>query len=141
VKSIANALKAQGVAHACARALIVGLLLCCPQSSQASQTESRGSPNAASATRDAPPMFEGPPAPVAPAVIARDPMTGRATIRAVRRNEPLRVDGRLDEAIYDSVPAISDFVQMEPNAGAPATERTEVWILFDEANVYVTFRC
>ena len=75
--------------------------------------------------------FDGPPAPVAPEVITREAATGRATIRAVRLTEPLRVDGRLDEAIYSSVPAMSDFVQMEPSAGSAATEKTEVWILFD----------
>jgi hypothetical protein len=39
------------------------------------------------------------------------------------------------------VPPISDFVQMEPHAGAPATEQTDLWILFDDQRVYVTFRC
>src|SRR5262245_30242448 len=67
---------------------------------------------------------DGPPPPIPPAVISRDPTTGRATLRAVRAITPLRVDGRLDEAIYSAVPAISDFVQMEPQAGAPATEKT-----------------
>ncbi|HLG59669.1 MAG TPA: DUF5916 domain-containing protein [Vicinamibacterales bacterium] len=50
------------------------------------------------------------------------------------------MDGRLDEAIYTAVPSISDFVQMEPKAGASATEKTELWLFFDDRNVYVTFR-
>ena len=78
---------------------------------------------------------------VSPAVIARDAVSGRAAVRAVRLKDPLRMDGRLDEAVYRSVPAISDFVQMEPHSGLPATEKTELWILFDDSNVYVTFRC
>jgi hypothetical protein len=78
---------------------------------------------------------------VSPAVIARDAVSGRAAVRAVRLKDPLRMDGRLDEAVYRSVPAISDFVQMEPHSGLPATEKTELWILFDDENVYVTFRC
>lgn len=78
---------------------------------------------------------------VAPAVITRDPATHRATIRATRLTAPLRVDGRLDEEVYSVVPPISGFVQMEPHAGAPATERTDVWIFFDDERVYVTFRC
>ena len=81
-----------------------------------------------------------PPAPAAPAVIARD-AAGRATVRAVRIAEPIRVDGRLDEAVYASVPALSDFIQTDPDHGAPATEKTEVWLLFDEDNVYVVGRC
>ena len=45
---------------------------------------------------------------------------------AVGLNAPLRIDGRLDEAVYAAFPPISDFIQMEPNAGEPATEKTEV---------------
>jgi hypothetical protein len=74
-------------------------------------------------------------------VITRDAATHRATIRAVRITKPLRVDGRLDEEVYARVDPISDFVQMEPHAGDASTEKTELWILFDDENVYVTFRC
>src|SRR5262245_50149259 len=84
---------------------------------------------------------DGPPVPLPPAVINRDPATGRATILAVRLTSPLHFDGRLDDAAYQALPPISDFVQMEPHAGAPATEKTEVWMLFDDERLYVTFRC
>ena len=62
-------------------------------------------------------------------------------MRAVRVDQPPRIDGRLDEAVYAAVPAMSDFVQTEPEAGAPASEKTEVWLLFDDDNVYVMARC
>ena len=84
--------------------------------------------------------FEGPPAPVPPEVITRDE-EGRATIRAIRLTQPLRVDGVLDEVVYREELPISDFIQIEPTPGAPATERTELWITFDRNNVYVTARC
>ena len=84
---------------------------------------------------------DGPPPPLPPAVIARDPATHRATIRAVRLAASFRVDGRLDDEVYTVVPPISDFVQMEPRASSPATERTDLWIFFDDERVYVTFRC
>ena len=85
------------------------------------------------------PAFEGPPAPVPPAAITRN-AEGRATIRAVRVSEPMRIDGVLDEAHYEQVPGISDFIQIEPTTGQLATEKTEVWLAFDDDNVYVTFR-
>src|SRR5688572_30985491 len=75
----------------------------------------------------------------APALISRD-AAGSATLRAVQIPEPLRIDGRLDEALYVDVPPISDFIQIEPQEGSPATERTEIWLAFDEDNVYVSFR-
>jgi hypothetical protein len=62
------------------------------------------------------------------------------TVRAVRVNEPLRIDGRLDEELYRAEP-ISNFIQVEPTEGAPATEKTEVWLAFDDDNLYVVFRC
>ena len=88
---------------------------------------------------DAPFSFSGPPAPPPPGVITRDD-EGRATVRAVRLTAPLRVDGRLDEAIYGALPPIGDFIQQEPLEGPPATEKTEVWLLFDDEALYVSFR-
>ena len=81
-----------------------------------------------------------PPAPVPPATVSRS-AEGGVTVRAVRISEPLRMDGRLDESVYSTVPAISDFIQQEPREGEPATEKTEVWILFDDRNIYVAARC
>ena len=56
-------------------------------------------------------------------MVTRDEQ-GRTTVRAVRVSEPLRIDGRLDEAIYRAVPPVSDFVETEPQNGRPAEERT-----------------
>ena len=83
--------------------------------------------------------FDGPPPPAPPASVSRDEL-GRTTVRAVRLAEPLRLDGRLDEAVYTTVVPMSDFVQTEPTSGAAATERTDVWLTFDNDNVYVTVR-
>ena len=52
----------------------------------------------------------------------------------------MRVDGKLDEAIYGSVHPASGFIQMEPQAGQPGSEKTEVWVFYDKDNVYVSFR-
>lgn len=118
------------------RSLIAAGLVVCWVAAPSSAAGQPGPPPDAS---PAPAVaIAGPPAPVAPAVITRD-ATGRATLRAIRLTEPLRLDGELDEALYSS-PAISDFIQVEPDGGAPATEKTEVWVSFDEDNVYVSFR-
>ena len=83
--------------------------------------------------------IDGPPPPEAPATINRD-AAGRATIRAVRV-AGLEVDGALDEAAYRETPPFSDFVQTLPLEGQPASERTEVWVLFDDENFYISARC
>ena len=94
----------------------------------------------ASAAQDLPFAIEGPQAPQPPGVVARD-AEGRTTIRATRLAASLRLDGALDEAIYRDVPAVGGFVQVEPRAGEPATERTELWLSFDDEHFYITLRC
>ena len=83
--------------------------------------------------------IDGPPAPVPPATIRRDG-NGRATVRAVRLDAPLRLDGVLDEAIYASVQPFGDFIQQSPDEGAPASEPTDAWIFFDDQSIYVAAR-
>ena len=94
---------------------------------------------AQTADSGAPPNYSGPPAPLPPALAARD-AEGRITLRAVRVDTPLNIDGQIDEAAYQDLEPISDFIQMEPAGGQPATEKTEVWLFFDQDNVYVTIR-
>ena len=61
-------------------------------------------------------------------------------VRAVRIAAPLDIDGRLEEALYRDVAPNSGFVQVEPEEGSPATEKTDVWVAFDNDNLYVVFR-
>jgi hypothetical protein len=64
----------------------------------------------------------------------------RAVVRAVKVAQPLRIDGALDEAIYQELPPLAPYTQVEPEAGAVATERTDTWLAFDDEHVYVAFR-
>ena len=75
-----------------------------------------------------------------PAVKTRD-AEGRVTVRAVRISTPPRIDGLLDEAMYTTLPPITDFIQQEPDEGQVATEPTLVWITFDDRHIYVGARC
>ena len=118
--------------------LSVALLVVFCRAAAAQSTDSPGEPQAAQAL-ELPPDYAGPAVPRPPNTLSRDSV-GRATIRAVPLVAPLRVDGSLDEAIYASI-AVTDFIQTEPSEGSPATEKTEVWILFDDDNVYVSVRC
>ena len=81
-----------------------------------------------------------PPPPIAPAVQSRN-SSGQATVRAIRLDAPIVMDGLLTEAVYEEVPAITGFIQQEPVEGQPATERTEAWVLFDDENIYISARC
>ena len=105
----------------------------------ASRELARTEPGVAGFAAPTPMGIDGPPAPVFPEVMTRDE-AGRATVRAFRLTEELQFDGALDEAVYRSIPPITDFIQQVPVEGAPATEQTEAWILFDDTNVYVSAR-
>ena len=85
-------------------------------------------------------MIDGPPPPIAPEVMNRDEL-GRTTIRAIKLDQGITVDGRLDERVYFDVPAVRDFIQQVPVEGATPTERTEAWVMFDGVNLYVSARC
>jgi hypothetical protein len=65
---------------------------------------------------------------------------GTTTVRAVRVDVPLRIDGALDEELYRRVSPMTGFVQIEPDDGTVASERTDLWLSFDTDNVYVSFR-
>ena len=85
-------------------------------------------------------LYDGPPAPVAPAVVSRD-ARGKVTVRAVRLDRPLQIDGKLDETIYQTTLAVEGLVQQVPNEGAPSSESTQAWIFFDDDNIYFSGRC
>ena len=64
----------------------------------------------------------------------------RPVVSALRINpdsDYVFVDGVVNEPVWQRVAPASDFRQREPNEGAPATEATEVRILYDANMVYV----
>jgi len=85
-------------------------------------------------------VIQGPPAPVAPAVITRA-SSGQATVRAIKLTAPLTLDGVLDEAVYTKEAPFGGLIQVAPDAGAPATERSDLWITYDDRNIYLSCRC
>lgn len=61
--------------------------------------------------------------------------------RAVRVDDGgVRIDGSLDEAVWRRAPAVTDFVQAEPDEGAPPTDRMEVRFAYDNGALYVGAR-
>ena len=68
------------------------------------------------------------------------PSTERRTLAAVRAPSIPTLDGRLDDAAWSAAAVGRDFVQRAPDVMQPATQRTEVRILFDDAALYVAMR-
>lgn len=65
------------------------------------------------------------------------PATGRPTVSITRVASAPRIDGQLDDTIWQNATQVTTFVQERPVDGAPATEATEVSIVFDSQNLYL----
>src|SRR5260221_3931698 len=63
------------------------------------------------------------------------------SIKASFTNETISFDGRLNESLWQSVPAIENFTQRELNFGRPASEKTKVALVYDNINLYIGLWC
>jgi len=68
-----------------------------------------------------------------------DPLSvPRPTVVALEIDEPIELDGLLDEAAWGrAVPTSGTWIQITPEPGMPATERTSVRLLFDAERLYI----
>ncbi|HUE95760.1 MAG TPA: DUF5916 domain-containing protein, partial [Longimicrobiaceae bacterium] len=96
----------------------------------AQQTEGEGGPPIPSqrpvqTDRLPNPAYSGPNHAAAPVAIA------------VRTDERIVVDGRLDEEAWQSAPAVTNFTQLDPTEGQPVSQPTEVRFLYDDEAIYI----
>ena len=54
--------------------------------------------------------------------------------------DSVEIDGKLDESSWELAPVLTDFTQHNPDEGAPATEKTEVKVLFSKDALYIGVR-
>ena len=66
--------------------------------------------------------------------------SGRSTVQPVRAATAPVIDGQLDDPVWVEAAHISEFVQLAPRAGQPATEATDAYIAYDSDNLYLGFR-
>ena len=103
--------------------LLLLLLLAAVPAAASAETDPTGTPRAAlqgSATgedEDAPPR-----------------------LRTVRAAAAPAIDGRLDEGVWADATVASGFTQLQPDPGAPASQRTEVRVVHDDEAIYVAAR-
>lgn len=61
-------------------------------------------------------------------------------VTAARTAGPIRLDGRLDDPGWSAAAAADGFRQRDPDEGQPASERTELRVVYDDEALYVSFR-
>ncbi len=62
------------------------------------------------------------------------------SIVAVRSTSAIVLDGRLDDAAWRTATPATEFMQTEPDDGSPASERTEVRIVYNDRAIYIGAR-
>lgn len=72
--------------------------------------------------------------------LASDPPPPPRAALAARARGGISLDGRLTEEAWAIAPVIGDFVQRDPDEGEPATERTEVRLVYDDDALWVGAR-
>ena len=66
-------------------------------------------------------------------------LADRPRVRVPRIDNPPEIDGRLDDEAWLEAALLTEFVQQAPLDGAPATERTEIYIAYDSDTIYFGF--
>ena len=69
------------------------------------------------------------------------PQENDGVAQAVRVEHAPKLDGTLDDPLWQSAKVVTNFRQREPNEGEPATEKTEVRILYAQHAVYFGIHC
>ena len=86
-------------------------------------------------------VIDGPAPADQPNVMTRDDANGKSTVRAIKLSAPLKLDGRLDDEVYTRFTPFDGMVQAAPAYGQASTERTDIWVMYDGENIYVSARC
>jgi len=66
---------------------------------------------------------------------------GNSDMQAVFASQAPRLDGRLDDPVWQQAQRISHFTQRELQLGVHSTERTEVAVAYDDNNLYLAVWC
>ncbi len=67
--------------------------------------------------------------------------TAQDRVNAVRFENPPIIDGIVSDEIWQQCSPVNRFIQREPYNGEPFTEKTEVYLGYDQENLYIAFRC
>ncbi len=63
------------------------------------------------------------------------------TLQALFSNDPIKLDGKLDESCWKQAIPIENFTQREQNEGMPATEKTKIAVIYNTNEIYFGIWC
>lgn len=62
-------------------------------------------------------------------------------VTAKRIDKPVKIDGLLNEPVWEQAPEVTGFIQFQPDGGEPGSEKTVVKILYNDRYIYFGFYC
>jgi hypothetical protein len=65
---------------------------------------------------------------------------GEKTLRVVRVESAPTIDGLLNDAVWQNADVVTDFHQIRPGDGAPPSQPTELYVLYDDDALYIGAR-
>jgi len=58
-------------------------------------------------------------------------------IKAIKLVQPVEIDGKVDEQVWSTTNGFNNFIQRDPDEGAPPSERTNIKLAYDENFLYL----
>ncbi len=68
-------------------------------------------------------------------------LTATADVRAIRVGQGPKIDGSLADPAWQAAAPFSGFLMADPFPGGEPSEKTELRIVYDDANLYIGVRC
>jgi len=75
-------------------------------------------------------------------LLAETPKQQLKTLKPYRVEKELKIDGKLDEAVWQKPALVDDiFITYNPTDGEVLPKKTKVWLAYDPDNLYFAFYC
>ncbi|MCK9211907.1 MAG: carbohydrate binding family 9 domain-containing protein [Ignavibacteriaceae bacterium] len=65
-----------------------------------------------------------------------DTLSQSIKVKAIKLTSKLSIDGKLTEGAYQFPASVNRFIQKNPSEGQPASEKTDVWVFYDDDAIY-----
>jgi hypothetical protein len=69
------------------------------------------------------------------------PPEKKVPITVPKITTPINIDGKVDEDVWKTAAAFTDFYQTSPGDNVAPSRKTEAYMLYDQYNLYIAFKC
>ncbi|MGH7784533.1 MAG: carbohydrate binding family 9 domain-containing protein, partial [Candidatus Binatia bacterium] len=114
---------------------VIIILSACLNAQTASQIPTGSTANSLGST-----AAEAKPVPGTSGKVAVPPEKARPIV-IPKISVPITIDGHVDEAAWKTAAVFKDFYQTGPGYNTEPSRRTETYMMYDEHNLYIAFKC